>query len=129
MTWPDTWLSFNGLFGWVFAHVFNELYSSRQELLTEYRSDGKLLIHNILPEEREIIASADFFKSLSDSDKSVIFPAKKIDALILSSDKALRNYSKRNSIPYHGMLWIFDRLIVSSLISDNVAVTKIKALI
>ncbi len=109
--------------------VFNELYPSQQELLTEYRSGGKLLIHNILPEEREIIANANFPKSLSESDKSVVFLAKKIDALILSSDKALRNYSKRNSIPYHGMLWIFDRLIESSLISDNVAVTKIKALI
>ncbi len=109
--------------------VFNELYPSQQGLLTEYKSEGKLLIHNILPEERGIIAGADFPKSLSDSDKSVIFLAKKIDALILSSDKALRNYSKRNSIPYHGMLWIFDRLIESSLISGNVAISKIKALI
>ncbi len=109
--------------------VFNELYSSQQELLTEYRSDGKLLIHNILPEDREIIAGTSFPKSLSESDKSVVFLAKKIDALILSSGKALRNYSKLNSIPYHGMLWIFDRLIESSLISGNVAVAKIRALI
>jgi len=109
--------------------VFNELYSSQQDLLTAYSADGRLQIHNILPEERDIIAGTSFPRSLSESDKSVVFLAKKIDALILSSDKALRNYSKRNSIPYHGMLWIFDRLIESRLISGNAAVAKIKALI
>ena len=109
--------------------VFYELYPSQQGLLTEFKSEGKLFIHNILPEERDVIAGASYPRSLSESDKSVVFLAKKINALILSSDKALRNYSKRNSIPYHGMLWIFDRLIESNLVSGKVAVAKIKELI
>jgi len=109
--------------------VYNELYPKQQDLLAAYMSVGKLTIHNILPHERELITMGKYPKSLSDSDKTVIFLAEKINATVISSDKAVRNYSKLNSIPYHGMLWIFDKLIESNIISNNIAVTKIKDLV
>lgn len=109
--------------------VYNELYPKQQNLLAAYMSVGKLTVHNILPEERTLISMGKYPKSLSDSDKTVIYLAEKNNATVISSDKAVRNYSKLNSIPYHGMLWIFDRLIESNIISANIAVTKIKDLV
>ena len=46
--------------------------------------------------------------SLSDNDKSVIFLADKLDAKVISSDKAVRNYAKSKAIDCHGMLWNFE---------------------
>jgi hypothetical protein len=109
--------------------VFNELYPGQQELLRAYMSADKLCIHNILPEEWAEIALEKYPKSLSDSDKTVLFLAKKINAIVLSSDKTIRNYSKQNSVPFHGILWIFDKLIESSIISGEIAVLKINELV
>jgi hypothetical protein len=109
--------------------VYNELYPKQQDLLAAYMLVGKLTVYNILPEERKLITMGQYPKSLSDSDKTVIYLAKKNNATVISSDKAVRNYSKLNSIPYHGMLWIFDRLIESNIISSSIAVAKIKDLV
>lgn len=55
--------------------------------------------------------------------------AEKIDAMVLSSDKAVRNCAKKKSIEYHGMLWIFDKLIETKKISANLASEKLQKLI
>src|SRR5450759_235517 len=109
--------------------VYNELYPEQQELLKAYQSIGKLIIHNITQEERIQIQNIIFPRSLSDIDKSVIFLAKKHKAMILSSDKAVRNFAKARSIEYHGMLWILDCLIEVNLISRPDAINKIQKLI
>jgi predicted nucleic acid-binding protein len=49
--------------------------------------------------------------------------------MIISSDKAVRNYANTRAIEYHGMLWIFDGLINANLISKEEAVVKINNLI
>lgn len=109
--------------------VYNELYTHQQELLEAYKSVDKLFIHNISPKEWVDILNEGFPKSLSDSDKTVIFLAKKLSAIVISSDKTVRNYSKQNAIPYHGMLWIFDKLIEENLINKNTAIARIKQLV
>jgi len=109
--------------------VYHELFSNQQEFLDAYKSVKKLTLHNLQPKEWETILNDSFPKSLSDIDKTVIYLAQKISGTILSSDKAIRNYSKQNSIPYHGMLWIFDQLINFELISKQTAVEKINQLV
>ena len=109
--------------------VYNELFQEQQELLKAYRSVGKLTVHNLTSEEKSQIQAEPFPKSLSDNDKSVIFLAEKLKALILSSDKAVRKYSKTKAIEYHGMLWIFDRLIEDGLLSTAEAIIKIRTLV
>lgn len=108
--------------------VYNELYPEQQELLKAYMSTGKLFIHNITGEERTQIKNSRFPRSLSDIDMSVLFLAIKYDAMVLSSDKIIRNCAKARSIEYHGMLWIFDRLVESESISGNNAIKKLKLL-
>jgi predicted nucleic acid-binding protein len=108
--------------------VFNELYPEQQEVLRAYQSTGKLRIYNLTPMDRLELKNTVFPRSLSDVDKSVILVARKINAIILSSDKAVRNFAGTSAIEYHGMLWIFDMLIDHDLISKSEAILKIKNL-
>lgn len=108
--------------------VFNELYSEQKEILKAYRSVGKLSIHNLSSEEKNQLKEEKFPKSLSENDKTVIFLADKLNATVISSDKAVRNYARSKVIEYHGMLWIFDNLVDFKLISPPIAITKIDKL-
>jgi predicted nucleic acid-binding protein len=90
---------------------------------------NRQIIHNLTEEERIKIQSQTFPRSLSDVDKSVIFLAEKHNVMILSSDKAVRNYAKAQAIEYHGMLWILDRLVEFDLISRPIAILKIQLLV
>ncbi|MDR0572546.1 MAG: hypothetical protein LBG96_00690 [Tannerella sp.] len=109
--------------------VFNELYPHQQDVLSAFHSVGKLTIHNISAEDRINMQKQDYPKSLSENDKTVLFLAKKIDAMVLSSDKVVRNCAKKKCIEYHGMLWIFDRLTECGSLSLLDAAAKLKILI
>jgi predicted nucleic acid-binding protein len=109
--------------------VFNELYTHQQDILSAFHSVGKLTIHNISAEDRLNIQKQNYPKSLSENDKTVLFIAEKIDAMILSSDKAVRTCAKKKSIEYHGMLWIFDKMVESGLLLPSDAAIKLKMLI
>lgn len=108
--------------------VFNELYEDQKTILKAYQSVGKLSVHNISSQEKEKILNEKFPKTLSYNDRTVIYLAEKIKALIISSDKAVRRYSKIKVIEYHGMLWIFDKLIEANLVTPNEAILKINEL-
>jgi rRNA-processing protein FCF1 len=66
---------------------------------------------------------------LSETDKSVLYIANKLDACVLSSDKALRNCANNKGIEYHGMIWIFDKLVETSALTKKEAIKKLKQLI
>jgi len=108
--------------------VFNELYSEQKEILKAYRSVGKLSIHNLSSEEKEQLKVEKFPKALSENDKTVIFLAEKLNETVISSDKAVRNYARLKVIEYHGMLWIFDKLIDHQLMPPSEAIFKINIL-
>lgn len=98
-------------------------------MLSAFQSVGKLTAHIIKEEDKKEILSTPYPKSLSDSDKTVLYLASKLKAMVLSSDKTVRNIAKNNAIAYHGMLWIFDQLISNGLISKSEASVKLKQLI
>lgn len=109
--------------------VFNELYDEQQEMLRAFQSVGKLTIHNIESEHRQEIISSTYPRALSSTDKTVLFLAEKIEAMVLSSDKAVRQCAKNKCIEYHGMLWVFDKLIEFGIIDKKTAISKIKQLV
>jgi hypothetical protein len=109
--------------------VYNELYPHQQELLKAYQSTGRLDIHLVTGEEKIKIQETEYPRSLSEIDKTVIYLAEKFDAMILSSDKAIRNFAGIKAIEVHGILWIFDRLVENKLITHTIAVNKIRSLI
>jgi predicted nucleic acid-binding protein len=106
--------------------VFNELYDEQQDLLLAYQDNGKLRMHSLTEEDRVVILKTKYSAGLSENDKTVLHIAVQNEALVLSSDKAVRKHAKKLSIEYHGMLWIFDRLVELSLVSKTDAVLKLK---
>lgn len=70
-----------------------------------------------------------FPKSLSQVDRTVLYTAKKNEAMVISSDKLVRNFSRGHSIEYHGMLWLFDKMIEFGFLSRKDAAQKLKELI
>ncbi|MBN8719269.1 MAG: hypothetical protein J0H85_07485 [Sediminibacterium magnilacihabitans] len=109
--------------------VFNELYIQHQEVLKAFQSVGKLIIHAINEEDRKRISQMGYPNGLSANDKTVLYLASKFDAMLLSSDKTVRHNAKIRKIEYHGMLWVFDKLLDSSLVSYQEATEKLKKLI
>lgn len=108
--------------------VFYELNDQQRAILAQFQIDGKLIVHTIHQADREAMRSIDFPRSLSEMDCTVLYLAFRMAATVLSSDKVVRNYAKKNSIDYHGMLWIFDELIVQECITAARAINKLQQL-
>jgi rRNA-processing protein FCF1 len=109
--------------------VLYELYSAQQNLLQAYQSVGKLSVHNLQEQDFIEIYEENYPKSLSESDKSVLHVANKINACVLSSDKTLRHCAKNKEIEYHGMIWIFDRFVEASVLTKKEATNKLNQLV
>lgn len=109
--------------------VYFELYDEQQQVLKAYQSVEKLIIHNLKEEDFLQIYSELYPKSLSETDQSVLHIANKLNACVLSSDKTLRNCAKNKDIEYHGMIWIFDKLVESGILTKKDAATKLKQLV
>jgi rRNA-processing protein FCF1 len=109
--------------------VLYELYYEQQQVLKAYQSVERLTVHNLQEQDLVEIYSEKYPRSLSETDKSVLHIANKIYACILSSDKTLRNCAKNKNIECHGMIWIFDKLVETSVLTKSEAATKLKQLI
>lgn len=109
--------------------VLCELYLEQQHILKAYQSVGKLTVHNLQEQDFIEIHSEEYPKSLSETDKSVLHIANKINACVLSSDKILRNCARNKSIEYHGMIWIFDKFVEISVLTEKEATNKLKQLV
>lgn len=109
--------------------VLNELYPAQQQVLQRYQQSEKLFIHILSHDEQAEIHDEDFPISLSPEDCSVIYIAYKLDAVVLSSDKAVRNYARKKAIDYHGMIWLFDRLVEQELITRREAIDGLRQLV
>lgn len=84
--------------------VFNELYDEQQDLLSAYEQVGKLHLHSIDTMQRTEILNTGYSRALSENDKTVLYLAKLLGAMVLSSDKAVRSHAGKDAIEYHGML-------------------------
>lgn len=109
--------------------VWHELYNSQQEILNAYQSVGKLTIHILEANEMEEITGLNYPRNLSPQDQSVIYIADKLNAMLLSSDKAVRNFAKSMAIDHHGMFWILDQLVENALIPKGLASSKLHELL
>lgn len=108
--------------------VWNELDLDQQEILKAYRLLAKLNVHILQAEDQDKMNGIKYPKGLSEADKSVIYIAGKLDAMILTSDNTVRNYASSRSIDRHGMLWILDQIVELQILPKNVVGQKLKAL-
>jgi len=108
--------------------VYFELHPEQQQVLKAYQSVNRLFVHNLQEQDFIEIYSEEYPKSISETDKSVLHIANKLNACVLSSDKALRNCAKNKDIEYHGMIWIFDKLVETAALTPKEAAVKLKQL-
>ena len=108
--------------------VLNELYEDHKQFLQAFISVGKLTLHSLSETDRKAVLEADFPLGLSEADKSAIYIAANINAILLSSDKTVRRYAKRKSIDCHGMLWLFEYLVDSLVLPAAEATEKMTEL-
>ena len=109
--------------------VYFELYDEQQQVLKAYQSVDRLFVHNLREQDYIEIYTEPYPKSLSETDKSVLHVANKLDACVLSSDKIVRNCAKNKGIKYHGMIWIFDRLVETNILTKKEAGLKLNLLV
>ena len=68
----------------------------------------------------------DKYAGLSYADSSVLELAIRLEGILLSSDKALRNISKRINLDVRGVLWVIKELVIKRMISKETAEMKLK---
>lgn len=109
--------------------VMFELYAEQQQVLKAYQSVNRLIVHNLLEVDFIEIHAMAYPRALSETDKSVLHIAAKINACVISSDKAVRNCAKNKNIDYHGMLWVLDRLVELKLLTPKQGALKLQELV
>lgn len=109
--------------------VFDELYPEQQQILEAYQGNNKLTVHILSPKEKLDLLSAEFPTAMSPEDRSVVFVAQKLNAIVLSSDKPVRKVAKKMAIEYHGMIWIFDQLVNQGHLNGHEASTLITTMV
>lgn len=108
--------------------VYQELYPYQQALLDQIQ------IEQFVFEADELLEFYSDYQALEEvgisvPDYSLVFKAKKHSyAGIVSGDKKLRNFSKRQNIQVFGIFFIFDRLLDESLIEKAQWIIKLKEL-
>lgn len=113
-----------------------EIYTTPQ-VISEITNEAQLEIINgfVLNRKLKIDKEGSFesiqdlsenYPGLSFTDCSVLELAIRLDGVILSADRTLRNTAIRNSLKVKGMLWIINLLIETGVISDETALEKIK---
>lgn len=95
-----------------------------------YQAVKKLQVHNLGEEDFTEMAKIPFPRGLSQEDRSVIYLAKKLgNAIVLSSDKLVRDFASSVPLTYHGIFWIFDELVKESILPSRMAALALTKLI
>jgi predicted nucleic acid-binding protein len=108
--------------------VLAELNNDQRQLLEPFIADRKLTAHNLSAQQRQELQQNDYPKSLSYPDCSVLYLASQIGAMVLSSDKVMRNWAKRMSMEYHGILWVIEEMVATKQLSHTEGIGKLDQL-
>ena len=109
--------------------VLNELDATQQAVLKKYINKKQLTVKvlneaDLLELKRLELASG----KLSAQDVSVYAYAKEIGAMILTSDRRLRNEAQSKGFEVHGILWLFEQLMDEKLVKPKRAIDKLTEL-
>ncbi|MCB0479671.1 MAG: hypothetical protein KDC84_16000 [Crocinitomicaceae bacterium] len=93
----------------------------------KYIKLGKLVIENLSSKDRlEALSLRE--GNLSEADTSVLWMAIQKQQILLTGEKKLRSLAMKNQVEVHGTLWILDRLVNQSILSNAHACEALKTL-
>ena len=106
--------------------VIGEITDNNQLSEVKKYISNETLIVDSMGSFESIQSLFDEYPGLSFADSSVLELATRINGIVLSSDKSLRNISKRRNLNVKGFLWIIEELLDKKIISRNTAVRKLR---
>lgn len=126
----DLWLQL-GIETYTTDLILGELEDGGHRQALAYFRSGRMISHGlsfaeleqVSELEREIGSKAKF------NDCSVLFLAMKLNAMLISGDKALRKAGKDRSVEVHGTLWIIDQLVSGKVMTGEIAAAKLEYLL
>lgn len=126
----DLWLQL-GIETHTTDFITNELTQGGHKTALSYIHAGRIQSHALSSEElADVVALQMDVSSGPDlNDCSVLYLAKKLGAMLLTGDNALRMETAKIIIEVHGTLWIFDRLVERGLLSPQIAASKLGLLL
>lgn len=110
---------------WTTEEVMLELRKDQQDILVRFKVDSKLGISSIQYSTKDL----DFNKGFSKADVSILRLGTQNDAIVLSGERKMKKWCEKRNIEIHGILWIFDQLIVNRSIKKSTAIEKLKLLL
>lgn len=110
--------------------IFDELFDEQKNILSGLIENNHFTV--IESEESDIIEIFQLKQTtnaLSFEDCSVWYFAAKLEGILLTGDRQLRNHSTRSGIQVHGILFLFDQMLTKNLITYSLAIEKLTALV
>lgn len=109
--------------------VLREVIRNNQKLhLQHYLDSGQLGVETA---SGEILAEIALLMTtlsarLSIQDTSAIFFADKLQSILLTGDRKLREYAVGRGVETHGLLWVFDTLVARGVLAPTVAADRLE---
>lgn len=103
--------------------VFTELESLEGALLVEL---GLSVLGLSGDQLNDVVRLAGAYSRPSPQDLSTLVLARKIEAVLLTGDGALRDAAEAEGLEVHGVLWILDRMVDGAILTEPEAVRSLK---
>lgn len=109
--------------------VFEELHDEQKDVLQKFiQNQSLMLIESSDDDLNNIFQILSQTKGLSVEDCSVWYHAKKNSGILLTGDAKLRKQSSADGVEVRGILYVFDQLLISGLMSFELAIEKLNQL-
>ncbi len=109
--------------------VFEELHEDQKDVVEQFVQNSTLKIIESTEEDlTSIYQILSTTSGLSVEDCSVWYYAKKNAGILLTGDGKLRKQSSADGVEVRGILYIFDQLLISGLMSFELAIEKLNQL-
>lgn len=109
--------------------VLAELHDEQKAELDPFIEDGKLQVQEISEDQfYEIMAIKLEKPGLSEQDCSAFYQAQFLEAILITSDNALRKFAETKALDVHGILWVFDQMVDARTLPPALATSKLDEL-
>lgn len=102
---------------------------SQRKALDGFIEAGLLKVESCDPESLQAIGAIMNEHGISMADASTFFLARKLGAVLLSGDGALREAATASSIEVRGVLWVFDQLLAGRHLTKSEACMRLRQLL
>ena len=105
------------------------LREGQKDAVATYEIEGSLHIATFKPDEvqeiRKLQAKTNTKTKVSIADCSVWYYAKQNSYTLLTGDRKLRNSALNEGVEVRGIIYVFDELVDSGILSENQAIEKL----